>query len=382
MDIKLEIMQKIKNRELKYQDIPKELKNDKEIALLALEVYDGRICKYLGSKLKDNKEFAKEVFRKKYGYSLSYFSDNVKNDFECCRASIIDGFSGYRYIGDKMKENKELALMEINRKYGHDIRTISKKLRKDKDIIKAHWNKVYKDPSYFTGFCSIIAVDDFGNDIIDTFKKEELKRHTQSRIDEYEEETEPVQFIKYENGKLDKMIFEHILYPFIIIIGEQKNQISNEIIEKYYDNDDRYINIIEIYTKDVETKNIKLITSNEKDIINLLRVITYTTAEDTWLTEDNLNDIREVLWKHKLENKNIEVRSCSNINKLKESDNNFFKGENYVVQIASNINHSLAEYNELMEKIDNSFTIKQYITYHLHDSCINKEFEIYILKLY
>ena len=381
MDIKLEIMQKIKNRELKYQDIPEELKNDEEIALLALEIYDGRICEYLGDKLKHDKDFAKKVFNKQYGYALYYFFDNVKNDFECCKASIIDGFSGYRYIGNKMKENKELALMEINREYGHDIRTISKNLRKDRDIIKAHWNKVYKDPSYFIGFCSIIAIDDFGNDIIDTFKREELKRHTQSRIDEYEEKTEPVQFIKYENGKLDKMIFEPILYPFIIIIGEQKNQIANEIIEKYYDKDDRYINIIEIYRTDVNTKNLKFICDNKDDIMNLLRVITYTTAEDTWLTEDNLNDIREVLFKTKLENKNIEVRLCSNINKLKENDNDFFNGENYVVQIASSINHSLAEYNELMEKIDNSFTNKQYTSYHLHDSCINKEFEIFILKL-
>ena len=119
-----EIISKLKNRELHYKDIPDEFKDDEEIALVSIETYDGRVCEYIGEKLKSNKEFAKKVFRNKYGYSLSHFSDNIKNDFECCKAAIIDGFSGYRYIGEKMKNNKELALFEINRKYGYDIRTV------------------------------------------------------------------------------------------------------------------------------------------------------------------------------------------------------------------------------------------------------------------
>ena len=68
-----------------------------------------------------------------------------------------------------MKDNKELALTEINRKYGHDIRAVSKTLRKDEDIIKAHWNKVYREPSYFIDFCSIIAIDNFGSGV-NTFR--------------------------------------------------------------------------------------------------------------------------------------------------------------------------------------------------------------------
>ena len=173
MDKRADIISKIKNRELHYKDIPEELKDDEEIALIAIETYDGRVCEYIGENLKNNKEFAKKVFKNKYGYSLSYFSDNIKNDFECCKTAIVDGFSGYSYMGEKMKDNKELALTEINRKYGHDIRTVSKTLRKDEDIIKAHWNKVYREPSYFIDFCSIIAIDDFGNSIIDTFKNKE-----------------------------------------------------------------------------------------------------------------------------------------------------------------------------------------------------------------
>lgn len=101
-----EIISKLKNRELHYKDIPDEFKDDEEIGLVSIETYDGRVCEYIGEKLKSNKEFAKKVFRNKYGYSLSYFSDNIKNDFECCKVAIVDGFSGYRYIGEKMKNMK------------------------------------------------------------------------------------------------------------------------------------------------------------------------------------------------------------------------------------------------------------------------------------
>ena len=72
--------------------------------------------------------------------------------------------------GDALKNNKELALMEIHRKYGHNIREFSKKLRLDKEIIEEHWKKVYKDPSNIGPFCSVIGVDKFGNYIIDKFK--------------------------------------------------------------------------------------------------------------------------------------------------------------------------------------------------------------------
>ena len=59
-----EIISKIKNRELNYKDIPEELKDDEEIALIAVETYDGRICEYIGEKLKSNKELALKVFKK------------------------------------------------------------------------------------------------------------------------------------------------------------------------------------------------------------------------------------------------------------------------------------------------------------------------------
>lgn len=376
-----EIISKIKNRELYYKDIPEELKEDEEIALIAIDTYDGRVCEYMGEELKNNTEFAKKVFKNKYGYALVYFSDKVKNDFNCCKDAIADGLSGYKYIGNKMKNNKELALIEINRKYGHDIREFQKSLRKDKDIIKAHWNKVYKNPSYFGGFCSVIAIDNFGNTIIDTFKKEELKRHIQVRIDKYEERTEAVQFIKCYKGKLENKIFKSILNPLIIIIGNKQNKIANEIIESYYKKDDK-TTIIEIYRTDINTKNYKLISKNENEIIYLLRAITYTTASDTWLTEDNINDIKELLWKDKRENNNLKIKLIKNIFDIDKIEKDFFCGNKYIIQLVSNKEHSFSKYCCLIDKIQNFFGKKNNILQvHIHNSCNFKDFEIYIIRI-
>lgn len=384
MDKRAEIISRFKNRELHYKDIPEELKDDAEIALIAIETYDGRVCEYIGENLKNNKEFAKKVFKNKYGYSLSYFSDNIKNDFECCKTAIVDGFSGYYYIGEKMKDNKELALTEINRKYGHDIRAVSKTLRKDEDIIKAHWNKVYREPSYFIDFCSIISIDNFGNSVIDTFKSKELKRHTQARIDRYEEQTESVQFIKCYNGKLEKEIFKPILNPLIIIIGNERNEIAKKIIGKYYKKDEKAnINIIEIYKTDINTKNIKFISNDKNEIINLLRAMTYTTAGDTWLTEDNINDIKELLSKNKMENKNLKIKLIKDISDIDKIEKDFSNGNTYIMQIVSNKEHTFNDYCSLMDKTQKIFDKENNnLQVHLHNSCNFKNFEIYILKLY
>ena len=146
--------------------------------------------------------------------------------------------------GDALKNNKELALMEIHRKYGHNIREFSKKLRLDKEIIEEPWKKVYKDPSNIGPFCSVIGVDKFGNYIIDKFKNIEYKRHTTERIERYEEQTENIQFVKYED--ISNKIFSKKLNPFLILIGKNKNNIAQKIINDYSSQENRGIHIIEV----------------------------------------------------------------------------------------------------------------------------------------
>ena len=190
------------------------------------------------------------------GYALEYFSDDIKNDFESCKASIVEGFSGYRYIGNDMKMNKELGLMEINNCHG--IKEINKELRKDKDIIEAYWNSVDRKP------------------------------------------------------------------------------------------------------------------------------ITYTTAGDTFLTEDNLGDIIECLYVNKFSNKNIEILKFKiDINEpTLKIDKTLFKGKFFIFQIVSNAVNCDFISNNYIETIveqlkDNNIDYE----IHLHDSCNIKDIEIYALKV-
>lgn len=366
---KNEVLNDLENKKIGRYNLPQKFANDEDVILKGIEVYDGLFVQNIGNTLKNNKEFALKVLSK-YGYCLQYFSNSIKNDFECCKASIVDGFSGYRYIGETLKDNKELALTEIHREYGHNIKEFSKKLRLDKEIIAEHWKKVYKNSLYFGPFCSVIGVDEFGNYIIDKFKNIEYKRHTPERIERYEEQTENIQFVKFE--EINKKIFSKKLNPFLILIGKNKNNIAQNIINDYSGQENRGIHIIEVYESNIETENLKLITSDEEKIFNLLRIITYTTAGDTWLTEDNLWDIEALL----LPNKDIEIKLLN-----EEKEQSFYNANVYIIQLAGNNKHTLAEYTKIVEKIQMEFGEKKSLTYHIHNSCNFDETEAYIWKL-
>lgn len=237
-----------------------------------------------------------------------------------------------------------------------------------------------REPSCYLDYCSIIAIDELGNKIIDRFKKEEIKRHMQSRIDRYEEKMEPVQFIKCIDGNLEKEIFDVSLNPFIIMIGNEKNILANEVIEKYYDENDKYINIIEMYKKDVKTKNIKSIINEEDECINLLRFFLYTTACDTFFPEDNLNALNELLLKEKMKNINLKINCFNEINKFINTVKNFDKNKSIIIQLATNKNKIRDLFLDLGEKLRKA-NCENIIQYYLHDSCNFEEFEIYMLEL-
>ena len=154
---------------------------------------------------------------------------------------------------------------------------------------------------------------------------------------------------------------------------------ASKIIKKYYDDNSKGINIIEVYRTDVTTKNIKYISKNDDDIINFLRIITYTTAGDTWFTEDNLSDIRCHLVRN-MEDKKLEtmlIKDISEINVLED----FFDGNTYICQIVSNNAHTFHEYIRIMEQIVEKFKQNHLIEYHLHNSCNISDYEIYFLKI-
>ena len=147
--------------------------------------------------------------------------------------------------------------------------------------------------------CSIIGVDDFGNNIINKFIKFEKSRY---KILDYEQRLDRIQFIKTiedtDGIKLNKKIWDKELKPLIIIIGEQDNSISKKIKLEYEKNE--YVGIIEIYTQNVKSNNIKFITKDINKIINLISVIIFQHGNIDY-------DWGYVIQEEKIIDKNIKI---------------------------------------------------------------------------
>lgn len=64
-----------------FEYLPKSLRDDEELCLIALENSHGCIVQYAGEKLLHDKNFAKKAI-KKDSLCLKYFSDEIKDDFQ------------------------------------------------------------------------------------------------------------------------------------------------------------------------------------------------------------------------------------------------------------------------------------------------------------
>lgn len=305
----------------------------------------GDTCRYVPKEFFCDVEFAKKVFNKDtYGSELKYFSDEIRNDIEICKlASCGD----YPHMSEKIRKNKEIAL-ELGANFSN-INYVDKDLRKDQDIIKRYWSDVKeKICDYFCCLCSVISIDNFGNEIIDEFLKIEKTRHSKKRISKFEEKIELTQFVKIKECQndeeafihtieFDKEIFDKELQTFIILIGEKENAISREIKEEYEENC-----IIEIYTQEVDTYNCKLITKDTNKIIDLLRVITYINSPEDDIISENyigLVSIKEVILNEQEKN-NIEIYKCKGslqeITQIIKSVPKNFINKDCIIQIVGN----------------------------------------------
>lgn len=387
---KLEKM--LKEHGERYAYLPDNLKNDEELCLISAESTNGFACKFAGEYLLNNREFAKK-FLKKYPHSLKYFSDEIKNDFEICKNATIS----YRDMGKKIRKNRELAL-EILKKQAYDIKYIDKELRKDKEICEAYWNYVKENLNfaYYTNICSVIGIDAFGNEVIDTFLKIEKERHTEEIISQYEERTELVQFVKaeativYEESNpmisfLDKQIFNKDLEPLIVLIGEKENAISKQIKQEYQKNTlSDTISIIEIYKQNTSTYNPTLITEDTEKIIDLLRIITYdNNSKNALIIDGDLYQIKFLLKETRVENK-IEIHKCKgNIKEIKQQINEITKkvqGKRYIVQLVYNNKIDTYTINAIYNTIDSLNEIYN-IDYYSNHECNIKDIEIIIMML-
>ena len=253
---------------------------------------------------------------------------------------------------NKKVNDKELALKTLSEGKEYEIKNIKKSLRKDKDIIEAFWKAVRECDYgyYYNNLCLIISIDKYGDNIIDEFFEKEKKRHNYKIKNQYEENTEIVQFYKSEGEYKNRLeIFTKDFKPTIILIGQKENPISIEIKNKYKNN-----LFIEIYIIDTSRSDTKLITDDIDKIINLLRVMTYddtTTTINTHIYYGYLNPCLEEFVKDKSIEIEIYKGTVKQIKKqIEEMPRNKFP-KIYMVQTV--YNKGIDEYtlNEIYETI-------------------------------
>lgn len=351
----------------RYAYLPYNLKNDEELCLISAESTNGFACKFAGKELLNNKEFAKRVL-KEYPDDLKYFSDEIKKD--------------------------KALVLEILKEEAYDIKYVDKELRKDKDICYAYWDYVKKNLhyAYYSNICSVIGIDAFGNEVINTFLKIEQERHTEETISQYQEKTELVQFVKTEEtivyeetnsiiSVLDKKIFDKELKPLIVLIGEKENAISKQIKQEYQKNSlSNKIFIIEIYKQDTNTYNPKLITKDIEKIMDLMRIVTYNNKSKNTFILDELFDIKRCLKLSKT--KNIEIYKCEGtIKEVKQKINQVlinFSNKFYMIQLVYNNNIDVYTINSIGKMVCEASKSK-YIGYYADCECNIKDIEVTIM---
>lgn len=102
----------------------------------------GDIPQYIPTRLWNSIEFAKKVFENGIdGSVLKYFSNEIRNDPDICRMTLLSG--GFHYMSDSFRQNKEVIL-EVGDRFEifRIIEDINKELIEDEDIIKAYWEDI------------------------------------------------------------------------------------------------------------------------------------------------------------------------------------------------------------------------------------------------
>lgn len=327
----------------KYEYLPSNLKDDEELCLISMDTAFERPLKYASKKLLNNMEFAKKV-AEKCGFALNFFSQEISNDVEL----------------------KKIALQ-----FGYDL---NNDVRDIKEYIDIDIEDTYIFP------CSIISIDDFGNEIIDTFLKIEKERHSQERNKMFDENLDLIQFVKIEKkqternsliNKIDfnKKLFDKESHPLIVLIGKEENSLSKAIKKEYHKNGDRWI--IEVYENDSNTNKFKLITKDKNTILDLLRIIAYSTSGDDILPQSRGTKDIKMLMKEQLEiNNNIKIyKFKSKLEDIMQEIDKIPKGyKNKINMVQLIINDKVDAYlcnticNMIFEEI-NSGNIEYYATH-------------------
>lgn len=177
-----------------------------------------------------------------------------------------------------------------------NINFVSDNLCCDNEVINEYWKSLEKelineDFFNFLKTCSIISVDDFGNEIITEFLESEKTKLSKEIVNQYNDLRNSIRFsklVKHIDSSfnfpvtitdLDVEPFSKFLCQLIILIGEKENDFARNIKMKYQNTEneklDSSICFLEIYTQNSKNDNCKLITKNKNEIFSLLQLICY-----------------------------------------------------------------------------------------------------------
>lgn len=174
----------------------------KEIAIKK----DGSILEYLDEKDKKNKKIVLEAV-KNTGWALEYANDKLKDDEEVVKEAVKNDGIAIKFASERLKNNKKLALIAVkNNPKAFDY--ISEELKKDIDVLLALSNKELETEFFIEKIASYIANKRQTTRIHPDYDNDELEaivRGIGLTLEEYEEILDKVNSRKISDEEAEKM---------------------------------------------------------------------------------------------------------------------------------------------------------------------------------
>lgn len=115
-----------------YKKLDDKFKNDKEIAMVAIE-NNPYTFEYVSNNLKNDKEVVMAAVTRN-GTCLSYASDNLKNDREIVMAAVSSDGDAIENASDDLKNDREIVMAAVSNQ-GTAIQYLSDNFKNDKEIV-------------------------------------------------------------------------------------------------------------------------------------------------------------------------------------------------------------------------------------------------------
>ena len=133
------VMKLLKNSDVIFQELDKVYRDDRELALLALEK-EAYTFEYFNDDFKKDKEFVTKAVTQ-YGHLLKFADSSFTKDRKLVLLALESSGYGLQYLDDNDRDNKELVLQVIG-KNSNAIKYASPRLRSDADVALALFQQV------------------------------------------------------------------------------------------------------------------------------------------------------------------------------------------------------------------------------------------------